>query len=113
MAETQSYATLLNAVTTTQTTAATATSGLYAKTVFCQLVVVGTPTGSAAFAVLESLDNVVYYQGPSFAAPLVASTYWWKIALDPTTAYVKVAFVAQTGGTSGTFTAQLGEVTGV
>lgn len=106
--------TILSAVTTTQTSSATSTSGDYADSIYAKLVVVGTPSGSASFAILQSPDGgTTYYTGPTYSAPLVAGTYYWVIALDPTCTKVEVSFTAQTGGSSGTFTAQLNNVTGI
>ncbi len=106
---------VLSAVTATQTSSAVSTSGDYADSIYAKLVVVGTPTGSASFAILQSPDGgTTYYTGPTYSAPLVAGTYYFgPIALDPTCTKVEVSFTAQTGGTSGTFTAQLNNVTGI
>jgi hypothetical protein len=114
MAATKSATTILSAVTSTQTTTShTSVSTDYAATMFCKLVVVGTPTGSATFTILESPDGTNYFNGNTYSATLVAGTYYWKVALDPDTQNVDIAFVTQTGGTSSTFTAILGTVTGI
>lgn len=105
---------VLSGVTTTQTSSAIATTGDYVDTIFASLVVVGTPTGSASFVINESPDGgTTYYAGPTYNAALVAGTYNWKIQLDPTTTKVTITFTAQAGGTSGTFTAQLNNVTAI
>lgn len=114
MAATKGNASILSAVTTTQTSSAVDTSTYYGMAVYVSLVVVGTPSGSATFSVLQSPDGgTTYYAGPAYSANLVAGTYVWVIDLDPTCTKVEVSFTAQTGGTSGTFTAQLGYVSGI
>lgn len=105
---------LLSAVTTTQNSSAVDVSGDYADAIYVKLVVVGTPTTSASFIIQQSPDGgTTYYNGPSYSATLVAGTYYWVIQLDPTCTKTILAFTAQGGGTSGTFTAQLNKVTGV
>lgn len=114
MAATKGNASLLSLVTTGQTSAAVDTSTYYAMAVYAKLAVLGTPTGSATFSVWQSPDGgTTYYPGPYYSASLVAGNYYWEIAVDPTCTNVKVDFTAQSGGTSGTFTAQLGYVSGV
>lgn len=115
MAASKASNALLTAVITSQTSSAVDTSGDYADTVFASLVVVGTPSGSATFQVQISPDGgTTYYNyGPVYSAPLTAGTYNWAIGLDETAKKVQVVFAAQTGGTSGTFTAQTGQITGV
>jgi hypothetical protein len=115
MAASKTTTPILSAVTTSQTSTAISTASDYADTVYASLVVVGTPTGSATFQIQASPDGgtTYYADGPVYSAALVAATYQWVIALDPTVTKVEVVFVAQAGGTSGTFTAQLGQVTGI
>jgi hypothetical protein len=106
---------VLSAVTTTQTSSAIDVSGDNADEIYVSLVVVGTPTGSASFIVQQSPDTgTTYYNGPTYSAALVAGTYYWgPILLGITCTKVKVAFTQQSGGTSGTLTAQLNKVTGL
>ena len=114
MALTKTYAALLTGVTTTQnSSASTAPNVCYAACVYAKLVVVGTPTVSAAFYVGQSPDQSTYYNSATYSAPLAAATYYWTIPLDPTCESIIIYFTQATGGTSSTFTAQLGEVTGV
>ncbi len=114
MAASKTSASILSAVTTTQTSNPVSTAALYAATVYASLVVVGTPSASATFQIQISCDGTNYYNyGGAYQATLAAGTYQWVIALDPTAVDVQIVFTAQTGGTSGTFTAQLGEVTGI
>lgn len=87
----------------------------YAGAVWGSIVVVGTPTVAATVQIQESPDASTYYSPPTklFTAGLTAGTYSFAIALEPTAKAVQLVYVAQTGGTSSTFTAQLGEVTAV
>lgn len=114
MAATKTSASLLSAVTTTQTSSAVDTSAHYADSVYVKIVVVGSPSAGASFAILQSPDaGTTYYTGPTYTASTTAGTYYWIIQLDPTCTKVEISFTAQTGGTSSTCTAQLGELTGV
>jgi hypothetical protein len=118
MAETQSSATFTwasGSATASGTTNAITTTGLYAKTIYGQIVVVGTATTAATIQVQESPDGSTYYSIPTkvYTAGLAAGTYPFQIPCDPTCASVQVVYTAQSGGTSSTLTMQLGEVTGV
>lgn len=114
MAITKSNTALLTAVTTSQTSSAIPTSGDYADEVYVSIVVVGTPSGAASFFISWSPDNgTTYYVSQTYSTPLVAGTYDWTISLPVTCTKVEITFVTQTGGTSSTLTAQLGQVTAV
>ncbi len=113
MAATKNADALLSAVTTTQTSSAVDTSTHYGDDIYAKLVVAGTPSTTATFTPQYSPDGSAYYNGQTYSAPLVAGTYYWVVSVPVTAKNVKVDFVTQTGGTSSTFTAQLGEVTGV
>jgi hypothetical protein len=106
---------VLSAVTTTQTSSAIDVSGDNVDEIYVSLVVVGTPTTSANFAIQQSPDaGTTYYSGPIYSAALTAGTYYWgPILLGMTCTKVKVSFTAQSGGTSSTLTAQLNKVTGL
>jgi phage-related tail fiber protein len=100
--------------TTSGTTNAISTSTHYADAIYVKVVVVGTPTSSFTFQIAQSPDGSTYYPGQSFAAPLVAGSYYFgppQTSLDPTCESVELIYVAQSGGTSSTLTAQIGELT--
>jgi hypothetical protein len=114
MAATKSSATFSNNNTTaSSTSSAISTATLYAGCVYISIVQVGLATTAATITVQQSPDGSTFYPGTTFSAGLAAGTYDWQIALDPTCQSVEVTFTAQSGGTSGTLYAQLGEVTGV
>jgi hypothetical protein len=114
MAATKANATLLSAVTTTQTSSAQDTSGDYADDLYVSIAQVGTATTAASFIVQWSEDaGTTYYNSQTYTAGLTAGTYYWTISIPSTATNVKVAFTQQSGGTSSTCTAQLGRVTGI
>jgi hypothetical protein len=114
MAMTKANATLLNAVTTTQTSSAQDISGDYADDLYVSIAVVGTATAGATFQVQWSEDGgTTYYNSPVYTAGLTAATYYWVVSIPATATHVKVVFTQQTGGTSSTCTAQLGRVTAI
>jgi hypothetical protein len=92
------------------------TSGPYAATVFGQVVVAGTATAGAQVQVQERPYGSSTWYSPAtkvYTAPLAAGTYSFEIPLDPTAAQAQLVYTQQTGGTSSTFTAELGQVTGL
>lgn len=111
MAIAKSPATLLSAVTTSQTSSAQDISGDYVQQLFVDIVVVGTPTVAASVQPQWSPDGTIFYNGPTFSTTLAAGTYDTVIDVPVTAKSVKVVFVQQTGGTSSTATVQLGQVT--
>lgn len=114
MAATKSSTTLLSAVTTTTTSSAADCSGDYAQQVYVSIAVVGSPSGAATFSLQWSPDGgTTYYSGPTYSADVTATIDYWVIDVPVTATKVKIVFTAQTGGTSSTCTAQLGQVTGI
>lgn len=114
MAITKTNTTLLNAVTTTQTSSAQDTSGDYADDLYVSITQVGTATTAASFYLQWSDDaGATYHVSATYAAGLTAATYEWVVSVPVTATNVKVTFTAQAGGTSSTCTAQLGRVTAV
>lgn len=116
MAISKSAASVLSAVTTTQTSAAVDCSADYAQQLYAECVVVGTPSAGASIQVQVSPDGGTTYYSPgvlSYTFPTAAGTYDVLIDLPVTATKIKLAYTAQTGGTSSTLTAQLGQVTGV
>lgn len=114
MAISKTNATLLSAVTTTQTSSAQDTSGDYANDLYVSIAQVGTATTAASFQVQWSEDaGSTYYNSGTYTAGTAAATYYWTVSIPATATNVKVAFTQQSGGTSSTCTAQLGRVTAV
>lgn len=109
MALTPGNVTMLNAVTTTQTSSAASTGDL--GEIYVEIVVVGTPSVAASIIPQFSPDGTKYYNGPTYTTPLAAGTWPFIINVPPGCVNAKVAFTAQTGGTSSTCTAQLGKKT--
>ena len=68
---------------------------------------------AATFTPQWSPDGTTYYSGQTYTAPLTAVTTNWTIAVPVTAEDVQIVYTAQSGGTSSTLTAQLGQVTGV
>lgn len=113
MAISKSAATLLSAVTTSQTSPAQDSSGDYVQQLYIDIVVVGTPTVAASVQPQWSPDGTNFYNGPTFSTSLAAGTYDTIIDVPATAKSVKAVFVQQTGGTSSTATVQLGQVTSI
>lgn len=114
MALTKGATALATNVTTTSTTSAVDVSDAYAPGITWSIVQVGTATTAARFTVEVSVDGGTTYRGvQSVAAGLAAGTYSDSIALDPFVTHVRLAFTQQSGGTSSTLNAQVGEVTGL
>lgn len=102
--------------TASGTTNAISTATHYADAVYVKVVVVGTPTASFTFVVQQSPDGSTYYSGQTYSAPLAAGTYYFGppfLSLDPSCQSVQIVYTAQSGGTSSTLTAQIGELTGL
>lgn len=113
MALTKAAATLTAAITTSQTTTGVSVAADYAPGVYWNLVQVGTATTAATFNIQASPDaGTTWYDltGP-VAAGTVAATYTGVVDVPMSATQVRVVFVQQAGGTSSTFSAQLGEVT--
>lgn len=114
MALTKAATTLASGVTTTSTTPAQDCSNAYAADVGVKIVQVGSATSAASFKVEVSFDGGTdYYTHAEASAGLAAATYTWTIALPPSATHVRIAFVTQSGGSSSTLDAELGEVTAV
>lgn len=113
MALTKSFTSIFSAVTATTTSAAIAVTTSYASEVYVNIVVVGAPTVGASFSIQCSADTSTYPSviGP-FSAGIVALTYNFPpIVIPPGTSDIKIAYTAQTGGTSSTINAQVSLVT--
>lgn len=116
MAASRSNATLLSAVTTTQTSSAVDVSAGYGGTIGVSIVVAGTATTAASFQVLWSPDGgTTYYVlgGATYQAGTAAGTYNFSIDIPIGATKIEIAFTAQVGGTSSTCTAQASWVSGV
>jgi hypothetical protein len=116
MAATKANATLLSAVTTTQTSSPQDVSTDYAQEAFVKVVQVGTATTAATVQIQVSSDGgTTYYSPPTllFTAGLAAATYDQVFILPASTQKVQAVFTQQSGGTSSTCTVQLGQVTGI
>lgn len=114
MALTKSGASILSAVTTTQTSSAVDVSGAYTDSIYVSIAQVGAATTAASWQPQWSPDGgTTYYNGPTYNAGTAAATYYWTIAVPPDADHIKVSFTAQSGGTSSTCTAQVGKVTGI
>jgi hypothetical protein len=85
----------------------------YVQEVYVSIVQVGTATTAATFTVQWSPDGSTYFSGQTYTAPLGAATTAWVIAVPVTAQDVQIVYTAQSGGTSSSLTAQLGQVTGV
>jgi hypothetical protein len=85
----------------------------YIQEVYVSIVQVGTATTAASFSLQWSPDGSTYYAGQTFTAGTAAATYTWTIAVPVTAEDVQIVYTAQSGGTSSTLTAQLGQLTGV
>jgi hypothetical protein len=86
----------------------------YAQQVYVSVAVVGSPSAGAAFYIAASPDGgTTYYSLPTYTASTTAGTYYWVIDVPVTATKVEIVYTAQTGGTSSTLVAQLGQVTGI
>ncbi|MGO9466385.1 MAG: hypothetical protein ACLQIB_11570 [Isosphaeraceae bacterium] len=85
----------------------------YVQELYVSIVQVGSASTAATFTPQWSPDGTTYYSGQTYTAPLTAVTTNWTIAVPVTAEDVQIVYTAQSGGTSSTLTAQLGQVTGV
>jgi len=85
----------------------------YVQEVYATIVQVGAASSPASFAVQWSPDGATYFAGESYAAPLADSTSSWIVSVPGTAEDVRIVYTAQSGGTSSTITAQLGQVIGI
>jgi hypothetical protein len=85
----------------------------YAQDLAVTIAQVGTATTAASFQVQYSFDASTYYTLATYTAGTGAATYTWTINIPATAQYVQIVYSAQSGGTSSTLNAQLGEVTGI
>jgi hypothetical protein len=85
----------------------------YIQEIYLSIVQVGTASTAATFTPQWSPDGSTYYSGQTYTAPTSAATTTWVIAVPVTAEDVQIVYTAQSGGTSSTLTAQLGQVTGV
>jgi len=99
--------------TTSGTTNPISCSTDYIQEVYLQIVQVGTATTAATFTIQSSPDGSTYFSGQTYTAPTAAGTYTWNLAVPASAQDVQIVYTAQSGGTSSTLTAQLGQVTGV
>ncbi len=99
--------------TASGTTNPIACSSDYVQEVYVSIVQVSTATTAATFTVQWSPDGSTYYSGQTYTAPTAAATTNWVVAVPVTAEDVQIVYTAQSGGTSSTLTAQLGQVTGV
>jgi hypothetical protein len=116
MAATKSSATFTwasGSATASGTTSPISCSADYLQEVYVSIVQVGTATSGASFAVQSAPDGSTYYSSQTYTAGTSAATYTWVIAVPVTAESVQIVYTAQSGGTSSTLTAQLGQITGV
>lgn len=99
--------------TTSGTTVAINTTSDYAQQIYLSIVQVGTATTAASFTIQTSPDASTFYSLTTMSAGTTAGTYQWVIDVPITCEAVQIVYSAQSGGTSSTLTAQLGQVTGV
>ena len=99
--------------TASGTTSPISCSADYLQEVYVSIVQVGTATSGASFAVQSAPDGSTYYSSQTYTAGTSAATYTWVIAVPVTAESVQIVYTAQSGGTSSTLTAQLGQITGV
>lgn len=112
MALTKAATSAASGVTTTSTTTAVDTSNAYRSSLYYSMVQVGEATTAASMAVQVSPDGgTTYYDLIAVQFGEAADTYENVIELPDDTTRVRIAFTAQSGGTSSTLDAQVGEVT--
>jgi hypothetical protein len=95
------------------TTSPISTSSDYSQQIYVSIVVVGTATSAANFTVQTSPDGSTYYNLTTLYAGTAAGTYYFQVDCPVTCESVQIIYVAQSGGTSSTLTAQCGQVTAV
>lgn len=116
MAATKATTVLLNSVASSSNSSAANTSADYIDTVFIQVVQNGNANTAATVQVLEQpVNGINFYGSPTklFTAGVNAGTYQTLIAVDPTSAAVKVQYTQAVNGTNSVCTAELGQFTGV
>jgi hypothetical protein len=112
MALTKAATTLMNGVTTSTTSSAVDVSNSYSTTVGIEVVQVGTATTAASWKLNVSLDGGTdYFVHAEASAGTAAGTYTWTVDLPMAATHVTLTSTAQSGGTSSTFDAEVGEVT--
>jgi hypothetical protein len=107
---------VISSTTLTATSTAQSASGNYLTEVYISIVVVGTATGAATAQIQVSPDGGTTYYSPAtllVTAGLAAGTYNWTILVPTSAINFKVAFTAQSGGTSSTCVVQSNNVTAV
>jgi hypothetical protein len=85
----------------------------YFQQIYVQIVQVGTATSAATFTPQSSPDGSTYFSTQTYTAPTATGTYTWVIDVPVTAEGVQIVYTAQSGGTSSTLTAQLGQLTGL
>lgn len=112
MAIAKTAVSVLSGATTTQTSLDIAIDDCYVAELAVKIDQVGTATAAATFQVQTSPDGSTWYNGPVYSAGLAAGSYPWPvIAVSPGSRKVRVAFTAQSGGTSSTINVQLAKIT--
>lgn len=114
MPASKSAASVFSGVTASGTSTPVDCSTDYAQQLFVSIQQVGTATTGASFQIQWSPDGgTTYYNSAVYTAGLSAATYYWTIDIPVTATKVQVIYTQQSGGTSSTITAQLGQVTGI
>jgi len=85
----------------------------YVQEVYVSIAQQGTPTTPASFFIQWSPDGSTFYSGQTYTSPLAPGTTTWVVAVPVTSESVQIVYAAQSGGTSSTLSAQLGQVSGV
>lgn len=99
--------------TTSTTTTATDLSLVHFPYIGVSIVQVGTATTPATFRVQSSPDGGANYYDETgdIAAGTVAGTYTWAVDVKYSANRVRIVYVQQSGGTSSTLSAVVGETT--
>lgn len=113
MALTKTDTSHVSGQTTSTTTTATDISNAYSATIYVGIVQVGTASSAATAKIELSTDGTNYYDYVTLTAGTAAATYEWVIELTADAQYVRIVFTQQSGGTSSTLDARVGEVTGL
>lgn len=111
MALTKAATSLASSVTTTSTTSGVDISNAYRSSVYYSMVQVGTATTAASMVVEVSPDGSTWYDLTEITFGTAADTYEGVVEMPDDAQEVRLAFTAQSGGTSSTLNAQVGEVT--
>lgn len=100
--------------TTSTTTTATDISNAYRASIYISIVQVGAATTAATVQIEVSTDGTNYFDyGGVLTAGTAAATYEWVVQLPDDAQNVRLVFTQQSGGTSSTLSARVGEVTGI